>query len=1140
MFLCQHVDQAIETKLVSKQREKTEFLQWLAPSHQEVAAVRFTNTRRRTPGTLEWVLHLKEFETWRMYTSTDMASVLWLNGPPGVGKSVITTFIVDLLEQTYPESIVLLFICKSGDPKLMHVHNIITTLAYQLCQKVPQVEWHLRGLQEDGFVINSSHDTSHLVEVLLTQPLADLTQQIFLVVDGLDECQVESFPNGGSDLEQLLTTLRATSRLKLLATSRKTPEISLALTGLPAHEISAENSSDIGLYIKQRVASSKILTRGFAAAQIDPVDYVLPKAQGIFLWAVLVLSVAERAGTGSLKRFRQSLEDLPPGLNSVYEKIFDRFQQDGHAPLVKELLTWIIGCGPMKLAELSGALNVSLQDEIIDLEEFLQSHVGSLVQIVSDQSIVRMIHDSLNNYVTNPAICSPDFLIDDELIHKHIAATCLQHLTDCKNQIPFTRYAGLNWMEHLKLADERDAKDLDEMVYKFFHNGGCFMWLREETLGPQDLRLSFLHRTLDWIRFRIDKHTHEGSVIGEKTEYRAWYEFSKLYGMLSKSLGKLWLHGGLNDWATIVRTFRLAAACRYASNQAQHTIFDWDEWYVRVCRGRVHPKDDLHMSVEDVIVMAKENGFDASDSTCLAHLGAAFGTSGFRNEALSYTERAVERNPSIPQFQVWLGEIYEGRGKLEAALTCFSKGMALDSDGSTKAKRDYWSLKTTICLNQGDLARGIEILKQAIEDDPENVGINRGNYLERMEEIYIKLGDLNAADRLCEQGVSRDPEFANSYWNYLVRAYYSIGDWVREGGVYLRQIQSAVDEGDKNMYRRGWTALGEKYREEFGDLTTSKMVLEDALERDPAGIETYFKPLAETCLCLKAWDRAIAVLAMTQNRTSSVWRDIGMAHVGKGDLEGAARSYQSAIKIDETEDDRALTRLLLGEVYMLQNREKDAENQYETILKNCRFDDKIDAEACGDLGVCLERQGKFLEARKYYELGSKTYETICLQNEKIENKSGTVWAHHAKARRYLGLFYEKLERWGDAEEQHRIASWQYGKILSPEDEKVRSPNGRYYFYCDGHDYLSEIKADIERVRSHGSQAETEMSWTTRKERERLSIYLTFWGVDAPELTNPVDRLKQQREWDEWMRESDAFNTEGWLKRLKERQGKLRD
>ena len=1139
MFLCQYVDQAIETKLLAKQREKTEFLQWLAPSHQEVAAVRFTNTRRRTPGTLEWVLHMEEFETWRLSTSTDTASILWLNGPPGVGKSIITTFIVDLLEQTYPESIVVLFICKSGDPKLMYVHNIITTLAYQLCQKLPGVEEHLRGLHEDGFVINSSQDPSHLVEVLLTQPLADITPQIFLVIDGLDECQVESFPNGGSDVEQLLTTLREISQLKMLVTSRKAPEINLALTGLPSHEISTENSSDIGLYIAQRVASSKILSRGFAAAQINPVDYVLPKAQGIFLWAVLVLSVAERAGTGSLKRFRQSLEELPPGLNSVYDKIFERFQQDGHAPLVKELLTWIIGCGPMKLTELSGALSVSLQDEIIDLEQFLQTHVGSLVQVVSDESIVRMIHDSLNNYLTNPALCPTEFLIDENLIHKHIAATCLQHLTDCK-PIPFTQYAGLNWMEHLKLADEHDAEGLDEMVYKFLHNGGCFMWLREELFGPQDLRLSFLHRTLDWVRFRIEKHTHEGSMIGETTQSRPWYEFSKLYGILSQSLGKLWLHGGLKDWPAVASTFRLAAACRYASNQGRDTNFDWDKWYGRVCSGRVDPKDDLHMSVEDVIMMAKENGFNASDSTCLAHLSAAFGTSGFKDEALEYVQQAVEMDPSIPQFQIWLGEIYEKRGKIEVALGCFTKGMALDSDGSTRAKQGYWTLKTSICLDKGDLTGGLEILKQAIEDDPENVGINYGNYLERLQRIYIKLGDLESADRVCEQGVSRDPQFANSYWDDLVRAYHSIGDWAGEGCVYLRRIQSTADEDDKNMYRRQWASVGEKYREELGDLATSKMVLEDALERDPAGIETYFKPLAETCLCLKDWDRAISVLEMTQNRTSSVWRDIGMAHVGKGDFEGAEKSYQSAIRIDEGEDDRAFPRLLLGEVYMLQNREKEAENQYETIVNNCKFDHGIDAEACGDLAVCLERQGKVLEARKYYELGSKAYETVCLRNEKIENKSGTVWAHHAKARRYLGLFYEKLDRWADAETQLRIASWQYGKILSPDEGKVRSPNGRYYFYCDGHDYLSEIKVDLNRVRSKETQTETGLSWMTRKERERLSKYLTFWGVNAPELTNPVEPPRQQWKWDEWMCGADALNTEAWLKRLKERQGKLRD
>ena len=78
-------------------------------------------------------------------------------------------------------------------------------------------------------------------------------------------------------------------------------------------------------------------------------------------------------------------------------------------------------------------------------------------------------------------------------------------------------------------------------------------------------------------------------------------------------------------------------------------------------------------------------------------------------EAISYYEQAVNKDPSIARFHSWLGELYEEKGRVDEALECYKKGAELDPEMETDGSRYFWNLKGKICLEKGNLDGAIAI-----------------------------------------------------------------------------------------------------------------------------------------------------------------------------------------------------------------------------------------------------------------------------------------------------------------------------------------------------------------------------------------------------------------------------------------------
>ena len=98
--------------------------------------------------------------------------VLWLTGLPGSGKSILSAYLVNILQSLYREAQVLYFFCRAGVGGVDTVLDIVRTLSQQASITV-SVARSLRTLKRQTFSIDVQLGISMLVKKLLLDPLAE-------------------------------------------------------------------------------------------------------------------------------------------------------------------------------------------------------------------------------------------------------------------------------------------------------------------------------------------------------------------------------------------------------------------------------------------------------------------------------------------------------------------------------------------------------------------------------------------------------------------------------------------------------------------------------------------------------------------------------------------------------------------------------------------------------------------------------------------------------------------------------------------------------------------------------------------------------------------------------------------------------
>lgn len=146
----------------------------------------------RTDGACQWLLKEDAYQRW---LGSD--SVIWLYGGPGVGKSMLTTAVLDNLEESELLGLYYFVHGTNNDVENTKAVSILRSLVLQLwkIRKLLPMQQSLRAqdlVRSEWWKSSLDNATSFYQLWNLFLQLLNLTMSIWIVIDGLEECRCEN------------------------------------------------------------------------------------------------------------------------------------------------------------------------------------------------------------------------------------------------------------------------------------------------------------------------------------------------------------------------------------------------------------------------------------------------------------------------------------------------------------------------------------------------------------------------------------------------------------------------------------------------------------------------------------------------------------------------------------------------------------------------------------------------------------------------------------------------------------------------------------------------------------------------------------------------------------------------------------
>ncbi|KAI0444621.1 hypothetical protein F4803DRAFT_511376 [Xylaria telfairii] len=432
----------------------------------------------RKAGTCEDLGNLPEFEKWRV---SNRPHILWAHAPPGNGKSVQCSFVIDSLKSHY---MCVHWFFRYGHSDKQPLANMFRSVAYQIANRDATFCRSLVKQASSGTQVNKS-DAATAWRLLFAPRLSMFNYDLFWVIDGLDESE------SSRTLIDLMSNIGQTEcKIHVLFFSRPQAKIShsfqRARKRVHITEIALrDNLKDI------RLAATDEL-EGFPASDDFKqliVDEITERSQGSFLWTSLVLKHVLRCFRP--EDVRRVLRDAPDGMDKLYGRMADtitNIERDADKRLCRILLSWATYCiRPLTVDELKAQYPTEL-DTFLDLSHLIGQICGEFALINRNDQLV-LVHQTAREYLrtTNKL----GFSLESSEANKELLATCLESLSELSaNKIlqgktsPFLSYSSVHWSFHLDHCSAESDHVL-EMLFAFFSSDLPLPWIHKLALGGQ-------------------------------------------------------------------------------------------------------------------------------------------------------------------------------------------------------------------------------------------------------------------------------------------------------------------------------------------------------------------------------------------------------------------------------------------------------------------------------------------------------------------------------------------------------------------------------------------------------------------------------------------------------------------------------
>lgn len=337
--------------------------------------------------TFDWIFKDNIDRPWGNFKEflENPASIFWINGKAGSGKSSLMRFIgehdkcrqmLDLWSAPKKAMILSWYFWNSGTEFQKSLKGALCSLTHQALSQVQDLASRSRlftillNLNPSIFAKESTADWSvtELVQIfeetLQSSVTYDYCATIFL--DGLDEF------NYDEDINRLLALVKKVTKephVKACVSSRPEKYLEVRLRSYPQLRLEDLTAEDIRTFVIDRLRSS---TSDWENSQIQSLaEKVRERASGVFLWVQLVTDQLARGllHGDSEQILTERLAKLPPKMELLYEHMWRSLNGDEYLESYRRQAAECLAFHqifPMTVLELAVALDDDLQHKLIE------------------------------------------------------------------------------------------------------------------------------------------------------------------------------------------------------------------------------------------------------------------------------------------------------------------------------------------------------------------------------------------------------------------------------------------------------------------------------------------------------------------------------------------------------------------------------------------------------------------------------------------------------------------------------------------------------------------------------------------------------------------------------------------------------
>lgn len=381
----------------------------LAENTSNIAEYR-SSLPKRVEGTCRWILLDPHYREWYLTTES---CLLWINGDPGSGKTILSAYLLEYLEtaEFSPRFRTRLcyFFCDEKIEKQRDSKTILRSLIHQLITgHRPLVKYVKTAYELYGSYFHQN--LTELWKILLAIASDKQVGPVTVLVDAIDECERITRERFLQDIVKLIEKSKPKNKrlpcIKFLFTSR--PPTGRQYTAKLVQIDPLKNHVDQDLRMVIRTKVDTIIRRNQCKPDIkEYLEHALySKADRTFLWVTLVLHHLDMSLLASRKDIQHIIDEFPKTLSAVYERFLSSISRE-YQPLATKLLHFIVAASrPLMLSEIRVLIAVqSDHRNLADLEEEMQPNIqgtlegvlGPLIRIWDGR--VYLVHQSLKEYL---------------------------------------------------------------------------------------------------------------------------------------------------------------------------------------------------------------------------------------------------------------------------------------------------------------------------------------------------------------------------------------------------------------------------------------------------------------------------------------------------------------------------------------------------------------------------------------------------------------------------------------------------------------------------------------------------------------------------------------------------------------------